>query len=78
MNITIKAIGTDIPSLPHNKSNLYALEIPEHTTVGEALIILSISTECAVTYMLNGNHASDDTVLKQDDEILIMRMMYGG
>ncbi|MEG0091048.1 MAG: MoaD/ThiS family protein [Oscillospiraceae bacterium] len=78
MNIIIKAIGIDIPGIAHAKDNIYKIAMAEGETVGQAIKSLNLPEDSGISYMLNGNHAPEKTVLKDQDEVMIMRMIYGG
>ncbi len=53
-------------------------DLPEHSTVRQALERLKLSKGVRVTVLVNGNSVDRETVLKEGDTIHILPQMGGG
>lgn len=79
MKIYIKTAGFHLDKLPKKTAGgRYVLEAAEHARIKDVLAALDVREEEGITYMLNGNHADESTRLREADELLLLRMLYGG
>lgn len=79
MKIYIKTAGVKIDSkIIQGLEKKYILIEKDNITIEDIIVLLEIKKQGVVSYMLNGNYAKEDTRLKSGDELLFMRMLYGG
>lgn len=79
MKVYVKTAGFHLDKLTKRQKNgWYELETGEQTEIRDVLAELGVENENGITFMLNGNHAEEDAILREADEILLLRMLYGG
>ena len=79
MKVYIKTAGFHLDTLPEKQTGgWHEVQVKEQTEVKELLTDIGLESADGITYMLNGNYAGDNTRLQEGDEILLLRMVYGG